>query len=156
MATTKTLTPTNQTITIAAFSGEKPDQRQIADAETKMADAINALNSQLVVTTPTGGEYGSVVDSSYNNRLYVKKMGHLVVVSGEFKALNNISGAAVVIATGLPASIGDGYGQFIASLGTAGNAVQLTISNTGELKTFYTASIPAGTVVRYSTQYLTP
>lgn len=48
MATTKTLTPTNQTITIAAFSGEKPDQRQIADAESKMADAINAVNSQLV------------------------------------------------------------------------------------------------------------
>ena len=47
MATTKTLAPTNQQITIAAFSGEKPDQRQIADAETKMADAINALNSQL-------------------------------------------------------------------------------------------------------------
>ena len=47
MATTKTLTPTNQTITMAAFQGEKPDQRQIADAEGKLADAINALNSQL-------------------------------------------------------------------------------------------------------------
>lgn len=50
MATTKTLAPTNQTITIAAFQGEKPDQRQIADAEGKMADAINALNSHIATT----------------------------------------------------------------------------------------------------------
>ena len=47
MATTKTLTPTNQTITIDAFQGEKPDHRHVADAETKLADAINALNSQI-------------------------------------------------------------------------------------------------------------
>lgn len=47
MATTKTLTPTNQTITIDAFQGEKPDHRHVADAETKLADAVNALNSQL-------------------------------------------------------------------------------------------------------------
>ena len=46
MATQKTLAPTNQTITIAAFQGEKPDQRQVADAEGKLADAVNALNSQ--------------------------------------------------------------------------------------------------------------
>lgn len=47
MATTKTLTPTNQTITIDAFQGEKPDHRHVADAEGKLADAINALNSKL-------------------------------------------------------------------------------------------------------------
>ena len=47
MATTKTLTPTNQTITIDAFQGEKPDHRHVADAETKLADAVNALNSQI-------------------------------------------------------------------------------------------------------------
>lgn len=41
MATTKTLSPTNQTITIDAFQGEKPDYRHIADAEGKLADAIN-------------------------------------------------------------------------------------------------------------------
>ena len=33
MATTKTLTPTNQTITIQAFQGEKPDFQYISDAE---------------------------------------------------------------------------------------------------------------------------
>lgn len=47
MATTKTLTPTNQTITIDAFQGEKPDHRHVADAEGKLADAVNALNSKM-------------------------------------------------------------------------------------------------------------
>lgn len=47
MATTKTLTPTNETITIDAFQGEKPDHRHVADAETKLADAVNALNSKI-------------------------------------------------------------------------------------------------------------
>ena len=67
MATTKTLAPTNQTITIAAFSGEKPDQRQIADAETKLADAINAVNSQL------GGLIGNRTTASgaNNNTLII-------------------------------------------------------------------------------------
>ena len=65
MATQKTLAPTNQTITIAAFQGEKPDQRQIADAEGKLADAVNALNSNTpIVFCPTGNattnEYGAV------------------------------------------------------------------------------------------------
>lgn len=53
MATTKTLAPTNQTITIAAFQGEKPDHRQVADAEGKLADAVNALNSQISYKTIT-------------------------------------------------------------------------------------------------------
>ena len=44
MATTKTLTPTNQAITIAAFT-EKPDNRVNATNDDKLADAVNALNS---------------------------------------------------------------------------------------------------------------
>lgn len=46
MATTKTLTPTNQAITIAAFT-EKPDNRVNATNDDKMADAINTLNSNV-------------------------------------------------------------------------------------------------------------
>ena len=64
MATTKTLAPTNQTITIAAFQGEKPDQRQIADAEGKLADAVNALNSQKlnkIATAFTASTTGTTV-----------------------------------------------------------------------------------------------
>lgn len=69
MATQKTLAPTNQTITIAGFQGEKPDQRQIADAETKMADAINALNSQLVYKSNDTIEIGA------NNAMYAGRVG---------------------------------------------------------------------------------
>ena len=46
MATTKTLTPTNQAITLAAFT-EKPDNRTNVTNDDKLADAINALNSKL-------------------------------------------------------------------------------------------------------------
>lgn len=66
MATTKTLQPTNQQITIAAFSGEKPDQRQIADAETKMADAINAVNSQISIKVGTNFTTVSDLESALN------------------------------------------------------------------------------------------
>ena len=59
MATTKTLTPTNQTITIQAFQGEKPDFQYISDAEEKIADAVNALNSQLTMKTTNLGGYAN-------------------------------------------------------------------------------------------------
>ena len=49
MATTKTLTPTNQAITIAAFT-EKPDNRVNATNDDKLADAVNALNSKFTWT----------------------------------------------------------------------------------------------------------
>lgn len=44
MATTKTLTPTNEAITLAAFT-EKPDNRTNVTNDDKLADAVNALNS---------------------------------------------------------------------------------------------------------------
>jgi len=65
MATTKTLAPTNQTITIAGFQGEKPDQRQIADAEGKLADAVNALNSQIAAYYAPSGS--SLKQLAFNN-----------------------------------------------------------------------------------------
>ena len=46
MATTKTLTPTNQAITLADFT-EKPDNRTNVTNDDKLADAVNALNSNL-------------------------------------------------------------------------------------------------------------
>lgn len=67
MATQKTLAPTNQTITIAAFQGEKPDQRQVADAEGKLADAVNALNSQMTNYLKSGtNNIGNIIVPGYN------------------------------------------------------------------------------------------
>ena len=50
MATTKTLTPTNQAITLAAFT-EKPDNRTNVTNDDRLADAVNALNSMGVNNT---------------------------------------------------------------------------------------------------------
>ena len=46
MATSKTLTPTNVTIQIPAFT-DKPDQRVNTNCIDKEADAINALDSKI-------------------------------------------------------------------------------------------------------------
>ncbi len=61
MATTKTLAPTNQTITLAEFT-EKPDNRVNVNNDSKLADAVNALNSNIrtvphifTVTVPANG-----------------------------------------------------------------------------------------------------
>lgn len=45
-ATTKTLTPTNQVISIPAFT-DKPDNRLQTDSTSKLADAVNALSGQI-------------------------------------------------------------------------------------------------------------
>ena len=69
MATTKTLTPTNKTITIDAFQGEKPDHRHVADAEAKLADAVNALNSKLTYKS------GDTIQIGANNAMYAGRVG---------------------------------------------------------------------------------
>lgn len=50
MATTKTLTPTNQAITLAAFT-EKPDNRTNVTNDDRLADAVNTLNSKIADMT---------------------------------------------------------------------------------------------------------
>ena len=54
MATTKTLTPTNQAITLAAFT-EKPDNRTNVTNDDKLADAVNALNSKMTTWSTVSG-----------------------------------------------------------------------------------------------------
>ena len=56
MATSKTLTPTNVTIQIPAFT-DKPDQRVNSNCIDKEADAINALSDQIAISGAglTGG-----------------------------------------------------------------------------------------------------
>lgn len=51
MATTKTLTPTNQNITLAAFT-EKPDNRINVANDEKLADAVNVLNGKFTSDYP--------------------------------------------------------------------------------------------------------
>ena len=68
MATSKTLTPTNVTIQIPAFT-DQPDQRVNSNCIDKEADAINALNTAIVALTPIASKsFGSVDElNSYGN-----------------------------------------------------------------------------------------
>ena len=116
---------------------------------------LDAINSQLTITTPTGGEYTSVVNSSYTNRLYIRKYGKLVSITGEFKATNDIGNGAIVIATGCPAAISNSIGQFTAFMSATPYVTQLDVSSNGDFTTFYGSTIPSGAVVRFGHIYMT-
>jgi len=58
MATSKTLTPTNETISIPAMT-DQPDASVFSNCVDKEADAINALNSQL--TSVSSGSLHDIV-----------------------------------------------------------------------------------------------
>lgn len=62
MATTKTLTPTNQAITLAAFT-EKPDNRTNVTNDDKLADAVNALNSNFYASDLGSGTLSDIQTS---------------------------------------------------------------------------------------------
>jgi hypothetical protein len=111
MATTKTLTPTNQAITLAAFT-EKPDNRTNVTNDDKLADAVNALNSKLTLenanvssntTVIKGGTAGAVVPSlsaSY------AKYGNLVHFSYLFwgGSIDGANSQQIILNLPLPAS----------------------------------------------------
>lgn len=92
MATTKTLTPTNQAITLAAFT-EKPDNRTNVTNDDKLADAVNALNSNLTelsgkfvsrsisVTTNSSGSFTQNVKSNQYVLIGVSFDQNLTIVS---------------------------------------------------------------------------
>ena len=94
-ATTKTLTPTNQTISIPAFT-DKPDNRLQTDSTSKLADAVNALNSNKankgVIRLASNSSVSITVDNydtamiiflatnNTNTALYVFSNGYLAPV----------------------------------------------------------------------------
>ena len=91
MATSKTLAPTNGTISIPAVA-DAPDASVFSNCVDKEADAINALNSQLVPT------YSSVtLASGITGNVTIMRMGKLRVLTGYFNP--NTSGANITIAT---------------------------------------------------------
>ena len=64
-ATTKTLTPTNETISIPAFT-DKPDNRLQTDSTGKLADAVNALSEQIAqIIAANAGSHNSIYRGKY-------------------------------------------------------------------------------------------
>lgn len=94
MATSKTLTPTNVTIQIPAFT-DQPDQRVNSNCIDKEADAINALNSKiadlpkfkLVEKTINFNNSDSVSISNFASGINVDKT-KIYTVSGIIKSAN--------------------------------------------------------------------
>lgn len=84
MATTKTLTPTNQAITLAAFT-EKPDNRTNVTNDDKLADAVNALNSNFTsflgndTTSDCNSETATGFKKAINSTANTPYAGHFVV-----------------------------------------------------------------------------
>ena len=68
MATSKTLTPTNETISIPAMT-DQPDASVFSNCIDKEADAINTLNSQL--TTKAKGVYQSWGKTLTSNAFHI-------------------------------------------------------------------------------------
>lgn len=108
MATTKTLTPTNQAITLTAFT-EKPDNRTNVTNDDKLADAVNALNSNLTElrTAFAGSSIKDDLTSSYGdiNSAYAITIGSLCVVTMYFTPNATIP-ALTEFVSGLPRPIG--------------------------------------------------
>lgn len=89
MATTKTLTPTNQAITLAAFT-EKPDNRTNVTNDDKLADAVNTLNSNFTsflgndVISDCNSETATGFKKAINSTENTPYSGHFVVFTFQY------------------------------------------------------------------------
>lgn len=139
MATTKTLTPTNQAITLAAFT-EKPDNRTNVTNDDRLADAVNTLNSKST-NSITKVVSGGTMDC---HSLY--KVGNTVFASIRIHSLDNVATDQVfcTIPSGFRPKQNTYVNAFasITHNGTTrvGQAVFLMISPNGDVSGSYSAS----------------
>jgi hypothetical protein len=88
--TTKTLTPTNQTITLPDMT-ERPDASVLVDGIGKDADAINALSDQIAnKTTPEALTVVLANNTSTLNRYHAQRIGKMVWFSVNFETSANL------------------------------------------------------------------
>lgn len=91
MATSKTLAPTNVTISIPAMT-DAPNASVISNCLDKEADAINTLNSQttqVVIPTFNNGSYGTA-------DLFICAVGRVVTLNGYFVFTNAPTGEVTI------------------------------------------------------------
>ena len=87
MATSKTLAPTNVTISIPAMA-DQPDASVFSNCIDKEADAINALNSQIskcanVATMPMNGTYGNKANFTFSGLQQGARVGAIVICGSQ-------------------------------------------------------------------------
>ena len=121
MATsTKTLTPTNQTITIPDMT-ERPNVSLLTDGIGKEADAINALNSNfgsLQTYTPTIASSSTGFAADNISFSYVR-VGKLLFINGRFNISNvgsspTVNGFTISLPSGMSCTDKVGAAGFIA------------------------------------------
>lgn len=82
MATSKTLNPTNVSISIPAL-GDAPDASVFSNCIDKEADAINALNSQITTQIISVQAYDNRVSwDATGDPAIIKKVGNVCMLSG--------------------------------------------------------------------------
>lgn len=107
--TTKTLTPTNQTITLPDMT-ERPNASVLVDGIGKDADAINALSRMIgatynttVTVTATGNSALKRVHNQWSNIVSAIKTAHGLTTS---TGMVNITGRAEFPANGTASALG--------------------------------------------------
>lgn len=99
MATSKTLAPTNVTISIPAMA-DAPDASVFSNCVDKEADAINALNSKITSVSKSNGTANTTYCSSVPPYM---KMGKVCIISGDAVVTTAIPNNGVyVLGTGYP------------------------------------------------------
>lgn len=130
-ATQKTLTPTNEVISIPAFA-DKPDYRLPIDSTGKLADAINALYSFFStyedvtsdIQLDTGGE---AISNDQSCIIY----GPIVVLNVNMSIKGSLSSGANLL-KGLPRA---GKRAFATAVDSNNERVRMFVNNYGILKT---------------------
>lgn len=152
MATSKTLTPTNVTISIPAMT-DSPDASVFSNCVDKEADAINALNSNI----NSHSNYASsiVTDDVTINNANKKTLDDFVVFYFDFETTSAKSAMDNVM-HGLPYAINSApYGA--TALGHTPDreptTYRFSITGDGYLKTL--DAIPNGTRIRLTLAYFT-
>ena len=87
MATSKTLAPTNVTISIPAMT-DQPNASVLANCADKEADAINALNSQIgrcamAITHPQHGTNGNIATFTFSGLQQGARIGVIAVCGNQ-------------------------------------------------------------------------
>lgn len=122
MATSKTLAPTNVTISIPAMT-DAPDASVFSNCVDKEADAINALNSHIAIKTHTVQNVTTDTNASFN--------------SGIMVADAIIVGVNATVGTGFISVAGVYNGEWVMQVRNFSTGALKTSTNIGNIEILY-------------------
>ena len=148
MATSKTLAPTNVTISIPAMT-DQPDASVFSNCVDKEADAINALNSQLARTVSQATLNSKLTNVDINT---VTVSGRVATINIRAQVGTAITGGEVLFDTG-DVKFGNSY-AFLFDVsenryGNTGNSKVFGYFSVAGVSAFLTSAIPANTWIHF-------